>query len=187
MTNNKRTAILIAVILILTVASYCGYRYMQLKAATRHADEVLEKLKDIIPDFGVDTGVSPGLGRDPLPALVIENKDIVGCIEIPSIDLIAPVTAAGQEEQGFATIVSGSPVKGHFRLKGNRQDVFHKLAKARPGDTAAFTDIDGVRYNYRVTTQYHLKDWDEADNNDLMLCYETDDQTDFVLGCTLAE
>ena len=50
------------------------------------------------------------------------------------------------------------------------------------GDKVAFTDIDGVRYNYIVTTQFHLKDWDEADQ-DLMLCYKTDDNTQFVLGC----
>ena len=78
---------------------------------------------------------------------------------------------------------SGSPAKGKFRIKGGRDDVFRKIEKAAPGDSVAFTDIDGVRYSYRVSTQFHLKDWDKADY-DLMLCYESDEDTDFVLGCT---
>ena len=140
-------------------------------------------MKTLVPNLGVDTGIATGQGRDPLAALSIDEIDIVGCIEVPSIDLMAPVTASGYEEEGFATIDGGSPVKGNLRLIGGRADVFRKISHAKPGDTVAFTDIDGVRYSYRVTTQFHLKDWDEADH-DLMLCYRTDDNTQFVLGCT---
>ena len=43
--------------------------------------------------------------------------------------------------------------------------------------------MDGARYRYEVTTQLNLKNWDDADY-DLMLCYDTDDQTQFVVGCT---
>jgi sortase (surface protein transpeptidase) len=184
--KGKRTVRLAVILLVFAVIAYGGYRYMQLKAASEHADAVLETLRSVIPDFGVDTGTSSGQGRDPLPALIVDNKDIVGCIEVPSVDLMAPVTAKGQEEEGFATLVSGSPVKGRLRLTGNRQDVFRKISKAKPGDTVVFTDIDGVRYHYKVLTQYHLKDWDKA-KDDLMLCYKSDDQTDFVLGCTAAD
>ena len=185
--HRKNTAVrLTAVLLITGLAFFVGYRYMQLRSASEHADKVMKTLSSVIPGFGEDTGVSSSQGRDPLPAVVIDDKDIVGCIEVPSIDLAAPVTAAGYEEEGFASVVDGSPVKGRFRLRGGRDDVFRKLAKAQPGDTAVFTDIDGVRYHYRVTTQFHLKDWNEADN-DLMLCYRTDDQTRFVLGCTRSE
>lgn len=188
MTTNRgrHTAILIILLIVVTAAAYSGYRYFQLKSATAHADAVLDTLRTVIPGLGEDSGMSTGQGRDPLPSLIVDEKDIVGCIEIPSIDLMAPVTAQGQEEEGFATIVSGSPVKGKLRLTGNRHDVFRKISRAKPGDKVAFTDIDGVRYNYTVTTQFHLKDWDEADN-DLMLCYESDEQTDFVLGCSASE
>ena len=182
--HGKHTTFrLIAVLLIIAAAAFCGYRYLQLQKASRHADAVMETLSSVIPDFGIDNDNYSGPGRDPLPALVIDDMNIVGCIEIPSIDLMAPVIAPEYEEEGFATVISGSPVKGRFLIRGGRDDVFRKISKARPGDSAAFTDIDGVRYRYRVTTQFHLKNWDEADN-DLMLCYRTDDKTIFVLGCT---
>ncbi len=159
---------------------------MQVKYASQDANAVLDKMYDLIPGLGVDTGVSTGRGRDPLPALSINDVDIVGCIEIPSLDIMVPVTAADYDRDGFITIVSGSPVKGKFRMKGNREDVFRDLTEAKPGDNVIFTDVDGVRYRYTVTTQFHLKNWDEADN-DLMLCYDTDGQTQFVLGCTASE
>ena len=169
-------------LLIIAALAFGGYTILQIQQSMKHSGEVLEVMKTLVPNLGVDTGISTGQGRDPLAALSIDEIDIVGCIEAPSIDLMAPVTASGYEEEGFATIVSGSPVKGNLRIKGGRKDVFRKLAKAKPGDKVAFTDIDGVRYNYIVTTQFHLKDWDEADQ-DLMLCYKTDDNTQFVLGC----
>lgn len=184
--RTKRIIITAIILLLFAAAGYGGYTYYRVREASRHANEVLAVMKTLIPNLGVDTGVSRGQGRDPLAVLSIDQIDIAGCIEIPSIDLMAPVTASGYEESGFATIAGGSPVKGKFKLTGGRDDVFRRIARAKPGDIVAFTDIDGVRYNYRVLTQFHLKEWDEADQ-DLMLCYRTDDNTEFVLGCMYAE
>ena len=184
--GTKRILKISILLLIIAAIGYGGYTYYQIQQSGKHASEVLNTMKNIIPNLGVDTGVSKGLGRDPLPVISIDQIDIAGCIEVPSIDLMAPVTAEGYEEEGFATIDSGSPVKGNFKLTGGRDDVFRKLSKAKPGDLVAFTDVDGVRYNYRVLTQFHLKEWDEADQ-DLMLCYRTDEQTQFVLGCKQAD
>ncbi|MBQ6622300.1 MAG: hypothetical protein IJH75_05655 [Mogibacterium sp.] len=181
-----RKRILLLVVLILAVcAAFYGYDPLQRHQASREAQDTLEIMAELIPNFGVDTGVS-GIGRDPLGAMSIQETDIVGCIEIPALELIAPVAAQGTEKEYFITWVSGSPVKGNFRLIGGRKDVFRGLAGVRPGDVVIFTDIDGVRYNYQAYTQLHLKDWDTADY-DLMLCYRTDEQTQFVLGCASVE
>ena len=184
--RSKSVVKMIMFLLIVAAVAYFGYSYYQTRQGTDRAGRILETMKEVIPDLGVDTGTSTGQGRDPLAQLEIEGMNVVGCIEVPSVDIMAPVLAKGHEEKGFATIESGSPVKGKLKLTGGRNDIFSKLEKARPGDIVAFTDIDGVRYNYRVLTQFHLKEWDEADN-DLMLCYETDDNTEFVLGCMYAE
>ena len=143
-------------------------------------------LQNIIPGLGSDTGVSTGLGRDPLAAVSIDGTDIVGVLEIPSLNIDAPVTAKDYSEEYFATWLDGSPASGHFEILGNQADLFRNLPKLKPGDRVSFTDVDGVRYNYTVATQYHLKKWDDGDN-DLLLCYTTDDDTYFVVGCTYAE
>ena len=182
--KNNTFKIVVLVILIIAAAAggFMGYRYMQKNNASGEADSVLATLKRIIPTLGEETEVSMGNGRDPLPVLAVNDLDIVGCLEIPSIDLMAPVTAKGDRKAGFVTVLSRSPVKGRFGLTGSKKDVFSSLASVKPGDKVVFTDMDGVRYTYSVTTQFHLKKWDKADN-DLMLSYKVDDDTRFVVGC----
>jgi sortase (surface protein transpeptidase) len=184
--GSKSIVKIIVLLMVIAAVAFFGYSYYQTKTGSDRADRILETMKEVIPDLGVDTGTSTGQGQDPLAELEIEGMNVVGVIEVPSVDIMAPVLAKGHEDKGFASVESGSPVKGKFKLTGGRNDIFSKLEKAMPGDIVAFTDIDGVRYNYRVLTQFHLKEWDEADN-DLMLCYESDDDTEFVLGCMYAE
>ena len=151
------------------------------------ADIVMETLEQIVPGLGDEADVSTGMGRDPLAAVSIEGLDIVGVLEVPAIDIKAPVTSKDFREEQFASWLDGSPVQGHFMVIGGRDDVFRKLSKLKPGDRVAFTDIDGVRYEYAVTTQYHLKKWDVGEN-EMQLCYETTDgDTYFVVGCGVAQ
>lgn len=185
--RRKISPIRLAIILLILAAiAFAGYRFLMIRQADRDAEEVLNAMNDLIPGLGVDSGISTGAGRDPLLTLSINNVDIVGCLEIPSLDLMVPVTVKDEGGDGFASVVSGSPVKGKFMLEGDHETTFIKLSKAQPGAKVTFTDIDGVRYNYSVITQFHLKNWDEADN-DLMVTYRTDDQTRFVLGCARSE
>ena len=185
----KKVVVFVIIILAAAVFAFAAYYFSHLKTSGSEAEEVLSSMEELIPGFGEEMDPDDPLaemfssGTDPMMALSINGKDIVGCLEIPALDLRAPVLDKGKEEAYFVTWISGSPVKGKFRLKGGREDVFRKLAKAKPGDKVIFTDIDRNQYAYEVTTQYHLKDWAEA-TNDLLLCYPSDDQTDFVVGCT---
>ena len=184
--NGLRVAALIAVALVAAGLIWGGYTIREQKKGRQQAEKVLDAMKELIPGLGAETEGSGQMGRDPLAALSVESVDIIGCLEIPALDIEAPVMNKGNKGKYFVTWKSGSPVKGRFRLKGGRHDVFQNLSKANPGDKVIFTDIDGTRYVYQVTTQYHVKDWAKADN-DLILCYTVDENTDFVLGCTLGE
>ncbi len=181
--KKKKIIPIIITIIVICAAAFAGWYVYTHKTAGDKADAVVKDLESLIPGLGAEEGYSSGAGRDPMGSLIVRGVDIVGCLEIPSIDLRAPVTVKGGTEQGFAAWLGGSPVKGHFSIIGGMDDVFRNLAKAKPGDRVIFTDIDGVRYEYQVTTQYHLKKWDKGDN-DLMLCFNSDSQTRFVLGCT---
>lgn len=174
---------IIIVILIAAVFACAAFFLLHKKQSGTEARTVLEQMEQIIPGLGQDAGTSGGLGRDPLAAINIEGIDIVGCLEIPALDIMAPVTDKGGERASFVTWVSGSPVQGEFRLTGNKSDVLLKLPKLDPGERVIFTDIDGVRYQYEVTTQLNLKNWDEADY-DLIIGYDIDDDTQFIVGCT---
>ena len=175
--------IVIFLIAAAVVAAIMGYRYVNQRPDHSKADEVLETMRLLIPGLGIETDVHTGDGKDPLPVMTVEDIDIIGCLEIPSIDLMAPVKTKGKSIDGFVTYTSGSAVKGKLFLYGRKNDVFKKLATLKPGTKASFTDVDGIRYNYRVLTQFHLKKWDKAKAEyDMMLYYKTDDDTRFVVG-----
>ena len=183
--SGNRIVKLLVLVIILAAAGYAGYRIYGGTQGDAKAEGVMSTLEKVIPGLGVDTGVERGMGRDPLAAISVDGMDIVGVIEIPALDIMAPVTDKGVEEPYFAAWLDGSPVQGNFKIIGGRDDIFRKIASLKPGDKVVFTDIDGVRYNYNVTTQYHLKKWDAGDN-DMQLCYETDGDTYFVVGCSNA-
>ena len=152
------------------------------KKGGKEVDEVVASMDRLIPGLSGGNRQNTGNGRDPLAALSIDGLDVVGCLEVPTLDIKVPVLSKGVKKDGFVTWESGSPVSGAFRLTGDRNGVFRDIDDADPGAQVYFTDIDGVCYSYKVSTQYHLKDWSEADN-DLLLCYRVDDDTVFVLGC----
>ena len=181
--SNNRIVRLIILLIILACIGFAGYRAYSGAQGGSRAEKTMDTLRNIIPGLGSDSDISTGLGRDPLAAISIDGVDIVGVVEIPALDIMAPVTGKNYTEEYFASWLDGSPVQGNFKILGGRDDLFRKIASLKPGDRVIFTDIDGVRYNYSVTTQYHLKKWDAGDN-DLQLCYESDGDTYFVVGCS---
>ena len=175
----------IVAIAIIGLIAFSAYNIYTGNRGDRKAADTIETLKTIIPGLGIETDEATGLGRDPLASLSIDGIDIVGVLEIPSLDIMTPVMGQTQDDiEYFTKWLDGSPVKGHFSIIGGRDDIFRKLASLKPGDRVTFTDIDGVRYGYEVKTQYHLKKWDVGDN-ELLLCYETDNDTYFVVGCSM--
>ena len=171
----------IAIAAVIAAAFVC-FTLADRKQNPDKAEKAVEAMKVLIPGLGFDTENASGDGRDPLPVMNVESIDVVGCLEIPDIDVMAPVAAKGVKEKGFVNYRSGSPVRGRFRLSAGRNGVFAKISKLKPGSVLTFTDADGVRYKYSVITQFHLKKWDKADY-DLMLTYKVDDDTRFVVGC----
>ena len=174
--------ILIMIVAVFAIAAaILGYRAIQIKRASAEAEEVLKAMYKIVPGLESGSEAQSGDGQDPFPAVTINDVDIVGCLEAPSIGLKVPVTSKSEEKAGLATYAGGSPVKGGLTITGDRAGAFRNIEKLEPKEKVSFTDMDGVRYDYRVLTQFHLKNWDEAEY-DLMLCYETDDKTMFVVG-----
>ena len=181
--SRSKKIIVLLLIAAAIAAAIMGYRYVHKGPDHSEADSVLETMQVLIPGLGVDTDAHTGDGKDPLPVMTINGVDIVGCLEIPSINIMAPVKSKGESIDGFVTYVSGSAVKGRLFLYSRKNDLFGKLSALKPGTKATFTDVDGIRYNYIVLTQFHLKKWDASKADyDLMLYYKTDEDTRFVVG-----
>ena len=146
--GNRRIVRLIAVLLILAAAAYGVYAYLELQRAEKHANEVLGKMKTMIPGLGTDTGISTGQGRDPLVSLSIDGIDIVGCIEMPSVNLMAPVATSGYEEEGFTEQISVNG-KTYYVSEDDAERWNEEVSKySDPDDetTSKYTDENGNEY-----------------------------------------
>ena len=136
MKKRRRKVSLIKTLVILAVIATLGgtgwWLYSGQQGSAK-ADSVMRTLAEIVPGLGDDSADSTGVGRDPLAAISIEGIDIVGVLEIPALDINAPVTSKDYSEEYFASWLDGSPVQGHFMVKGGRDDLFRKLA-GRQGD-----------------------------------------------------
>ena len=60
-------------LLIVAALAFGGYTLLQIQRSMKHSNEVLEVMKTLVPNLGVDTGISTGQGRDPLAALSIDE------------------------------------------------------------------------------------------------------------------
>ena len=184
--SGKPLLIRIAVAIVLcALVAGCFYWYKD-KEAARKADAAVAGIEEIVPGISDGSGSMNGASSAELAAINIEGADVVGILRIPSLDIDAPVAAKDADEKYFAYIEEGSPVDRGFRIYGKQSGLFRSLAGLMPGDNVSFTDVYGTTYEYKVTTQYHLKNWDEGDN-DLLLCYRTDSDTVFTVGCEGAE
>ena len=137
---KKRILVWIIVILIVAALAGVGYFILHKKQGGDQAQQLLAQMEQMIPGLGQETGTSGGLGRDPLASLSIDGIDVVGVLEIPSLNLMVPVTDKEGERPGFVTWRSGSPVQGQFRLTGSKTDVFLSLSKVAP-EAAVVTDV----------------------------------------------
>ena len=173
-----------AVVLCALIAG--GFYWYTDKEAARKAEAAVSSLEELVPGISDGSGSLNGVVSGPLAAINIEGVDIVGILRIPSLDIAAPVAAKDTGEKYFACIEEGTPADKGFRIYGKQNGLFRSIAGLMPGDSVRFTDVYGTSYEYKVTTQYHLKNWDEGDN-DLLLCYRTDSDTYFTVGCEESE
>jgi len=94
---------IIIVIIIVGMFAFFAYNMYSLNRGDRWAKEVIATLENIIPGLGIESGVATGLGRDPLASVSIDDIDIVGVLEIPSLDVMAPVMSQSQDDVEYFT------------------------------------------------------------------------------------
>lgn len=123
----------------------------QVEALMEESFEHLEETADIEAEDTDEEMPADGA----LTVRMVNGIDYIGIVEIPSLSLKLPVIDAWDDEKlkiapcrymGTAydgtMIISGHSYKTHFRY----------IRKLTEGDSVIFTDLDGVRFVYKVTS-----------------------------------
>ena len=115
---------------------------------------LLPKPQDAVPEARRDNTMS---------VLSVDGTDFVGMIEIPRYGSVLPVGAKWGKSSKYPCRFDGSVYDGTLQIGATTQkgqyDFYRDLSV---GDTVVYTDMEGNRYTYRITSLRYEKHADQA-------------------------
>ncbi len=169
--KSTKVMLLLGIILLAAAAGLYGFRMITAHDDAELAEKVMSRMQEMIPEYDEDDPAATGLGEDPLPAIEVEGVSLVGYLEIASLDQKIPVADSSYDEEWPAFHKSGSPVRGKFVIGGSeKKGGLVSLSDMEPGDTVRFTDVNGVRYTYRITGLGTVRDPEGPDHDLILYC-----------------
>lgn len=163
------------VALVLAAVCLAVYNVMTQRAAQEQSDALLRDVKsavsapeglpagtvvDYVPAEknpladGADSASPPEESSQKIKPKNVSGMDVVGFVEIPSLDVELPVTSDWSYKlmKKAACRYSGEPCDGNLIICAhNYSDFFGRLDTLNSGDIISFVSMDGIRYNYEVT------------------------------------
>ena len=112
--------------------------------------------KEDVAQIYEDPNKLPAYIRHPdmeMPTIIVDGKEYVGTIEIPSLKIDLPVMSECDPNALYFSPgrYCGTAYKGPFVIGGhNYVSHFAYLRNIREGDLVYFTDVDGNRFMYEV-------------------------------------
>ena len=98
-----------------------------------------------------------------MSVLSVDGTDFVGLVEFPRYESALPVCADWGNTSKFPCRFSGSIYDGTMQIGATTQkgqyDFYHELSV---GDTVIYTDAEGNRYTFTITSLYYKKHADQA-------------------------
>ena len=125
------------------------------------AENRVNILRTLIPE-PVDA-VLEGRRDNTMSVLSVDGIDFVGIIEMPRYNSALPVGAAWGRSSEYPCRFSGSVYDGTMQIGATTQkgqyDFYRELSV---GDTVVYTDMEGNRYTFAVTSLRYEKHVDQA-------------------------
>ena len=169
--KSTKVMMLLGIILLAAAAGLYGFRMISEHNNAELSEKVMSQMQEMIPQYDEDDPAATGLGEDPLPAIEIEGISLVGYLEIASTDQKIPVADSSYDGAWPVFHKSGSPVRGKFVIGGSeKKGGLGSLGDIEPGDTVRFTDVNGVRYTYRITGLGSVRQINGLDHDLILYC-----------------
>ena len=125
------------------------------------AENRVNILRTLIPE-PVDA-VLEGRRDNTMSVLSVDGIDFVGIIEMPRYNSALPVGAAWGRSSEYPCRFSGSVYDGTMQIGATTQkgqyDFYRELSV---GDTVVYTDMEGNRYTFAITSLRYEKHADQA-------------------------
>ena len=161
--GRKKSSILIITGLLLITAAlsltifnlYDEYRAEQSvnQILSRMAPQEDTLLEGEIPDYLLNPAME-------MPVEIIDGRDYIGTLQIPSLDLKLPVLSSWNYPnlRVAPCRYTGSAYQGNLIIAAhNYPSHFGNLKHLQEGETVLFTDADGNRFTYQVVVRETLE------------------------------
>ena len=129
--------------------------------AAQQAENYVKTLQKLIPK--PQDAVLEERRDNAMSVLPVDGTDFVGIIEIPRYDSALPVGAVWGKSSEYPCRFSGSVYDGTMQIGATTQkgqyDFYRELSV---GDTVVYTDMEGNRYTFEVTSLRYEKHADQA-------------------------
>ena len=127
----------------------------------KQAPYYINTLRELLPE---PRNAVPEERRDnTMSVLSVDGTDFVGIIEIPRYESTLPVCADWGKTSKYPCRFSGSIYNGTMQIGATTQkgqyDFYRELSM---GDTVIYTDMEGNRYTFTITSLRYAKHADQA-------------------------
>lgn len=183
--------ILIGIILLAAGVGLFVYVQAQNARLEQRTESILKELNEVIPDGSGEQ--SPAyVGKDDLdpdseetmPMVEIKGSSCVGRLSIPALHRAWPVGSMYGNLKEMPCHSTGTPEKGHFRIRGLHDRYrFSEVSSLTPKTEVTFTTVDGIDYRYRVVGIHEGDQW-SAVKSGLVLYYRTQGGQRMMVDCS---
>lgn len=157
----RKVCILVGILLLAGATVTLGLWRWNIHKAEKQAQYYVDTLRDFIPE---PQNAVPEARRDnTMSALSVDGTDFVGIIELPQYASALPVCADWGNISEYPCRLSGSVYDGTMQIGATTQTGqydFHRELSV--GDTVIYTDAEGNRFTYAITSLHQEKHADQA-------------------------
>jgi sortase A len=157
----QKICILVGICLLVGAIVILALWRWNINNSEKRAQYYVNTLQELIPD--PQNAALEERRDNAMSVLSVDGTDFVGIIEIPHYDSSLPVGAAWGKSSEYPCRFSGSVYDGTMQIGATTQkgqyDFYRELSV---GDTVVYTDMEGNRYTFAVTSLRYEKHVDQA-------------------------
>ena len=157
----RKLCILVGICMLVGAVAILALWRWNIHSAEKQVKNYVSTLQSLIPQ---PQDAVPEERRDnAMPVLSVDGIDFVGLIELPRYESVLPVCADWGEISQYPCRFSGSIYDGTMQIGATTQkgqyDFYRELSL---GDTVYYTDAEGSRYTYTISSLCSEKQADQG-------------------------
>ena len=157
----RKICILVGVCLLIgSIATLALWRW-NISSAEKQAQYYVNTLRAFIPE--PQNAALEERRDNTMSVLSVDGTDFVGLVELPHYESALPVCARWGKTTQYPCRLSGSIYDGTMQIGATTQkgqfDFYRELSV---GDTVSYTDVEGNRYTFTITSLQYEKHADQA-------------------------